>query len=321
MSAPIYRFMRIDKNGANNIVSYTKQDFPKCFPGMVERDVHIIDKNLQFKNSAIIARDNFIMVKLYYIRCIIDRTHVYISQTVEENLPLIKLSEFENGLIRIIKNKNYDSFELRVLEYIFSSIKDYFDDIIDNILNPQVSRIYGLIENDQISSLVTHKDYIKINKYLISIKQKVDDIYGLFNGITLWKYNEFDEFYIGREHNYGDEKRNDPLVDLMEIYKGHFEENSDNANSLEATMNSSVTIANMHIAYTRNEIAKFDISVNIMMLSMMVASLVTGSFGMNVNNYLEDDKYAFIIICGILFIVTIILYFVGKSIFISRIKF
>ena len=320
----LYNFTSIEINGTKSQLMITKDDLLKKYPSVEYRDLYIIDKNLRFRNSSIIAKKNIIVVKLHFIRCIIQPTSVLLIKLAENDSFNRHITLLENSLIISIKDTRRDNlFEFKVLETIFITIRDYFDDITMETLAPKMTYYYDALDGKQLVKTVKNKGFSELYKYIVTTQSTVEDIRDMLIEIADQDTDELDEFYISRndsECDKGDEMRNEFLSDLMNTYKSHFEENTDDLNKMIKLMELIIKLTNIDLADTRNKMAQFDININILMIAITLGGLISSSFGMNVPNHYEDSKFAFIVISACIIAVIIIIYIVAKGTFYYNVK-
>jgi Mg2+ and Co2+ transporter CorA len=314
-------FFVINNLGKHDKVTMTKSNILIKFPSIRERDLHIIDKNLQFRNSAISIKNNIIIIKLYFIRCIITPKEVYLIDHIYENIPYNKITDIETKIAKNIIENIDISFEFKVLESILICIRDYFDDIIVHFLSPKMSIYYDAVNSDNTSMYVKKKEYSELYKLIITLQSIVQDITDMLTDVAEWEYHRFDDFNVSRTvHDKQNDNRNEHIIDLINTYKTHFEENSDDITTMIQKMDMIIKITNIDLAATRNKIARFDINVNILMVAITIINLVSSSYGMNVPNYLETNPNAFVIICCIMGFISIVTYFMMRCIFIKHLS-
>jgi hypothetical protein len=287
----------------------------KKFPSIRARDFHIFDRDLQFRNSLIVAKEKIILIKLHFIRCIITSHVIMISTRIENNIPSVYLRELENNIMASLNAESNLPFELRVMEPAFITIKEYYDSIITEKLTPKISVYYGAFSTGNLTNLVRKRDFSELYKLIITTGSKVDDICSRFTAVCDYDNDRLDDFYLTREHDKNDEERNDVLLDILETYKAHFEENVDDIDVMTKLMDGILKITSIEVGMSRNTIAKFDINVNIMMLAFAIVSVVTSVLGMNVKNHIEDIDYAIWIIISSMVLLVISVFLVFSRMF------
>lgn len=333
-----YNFISIEKNGVKTQFDITKDDLLKKYPSIKYRDLHIIDKNMSFRNSSIIVKDKIIVIKLHFIRCIIKPDSVLLIKLSENDSFYNNISLLENSLIVSAKDATQkNSFEFRVLETIFITIRDYFDDITVETLAPKTAEYYDALESSQLVKTVKNKGFSELYKYIVTVQSSVEDIRDMLTEISEWEDEELDEFYISRvkcntidsnnvsgviyaNANSDTTKHNKLIRELINNYKSHFEENMDDINKMIKLMDLVIKLTNIDLADTRNKMAEFDININIFMVATTLSGLIASTFGMNVPNHLESNNISFTIIWICIIILIIIIYFITRYGFRYKIK-
>jgi len=314
-----YDFICINNDGTASRVARDKKSLFAQFPSLKQRDLHMIDKALHYRISAIMLRDNIILIKLYYIRCIITNDYVYIINSPEDNVPYNRIIDLRDCILKMIVDVNNPlAFEHKILEAVMINIRDYFDDIIGKLV-PQVNTMFSNVEGDKLETIIRNKDYTQIYRYIVTLQSKVEDISDLLKDISEWDYDDFDDFYLSRGLNSdSDEKDNDrnkQIEDLIETYKGHFEENSDDIKHMLRIIDMTMKIVNVSLAHTRNKIARFDIRLNMIMISIVIVNIIASCYGMNVPNYIGESMYSFWAIVVIMFVLAIIIYVIQHCVY------
>lgn len=74
------KFIVIRSDGETYTQNIEKKAFLENYDKLKTRDINLIDRTLQFKDSDIISKKNVVVVKLYYLRCIITSDRVFCSR-------------------------------------------------------------------------------------------------------------------------------------------------------------------------------------------------------------------------------------------------
>ena len=317
-----YNFISIDDNGTFSELEITKDNLLKTYPSIKYRDLHIIDKNLSFRNSSIIVKEKVIVLKLHFIRCIIKPNNVILIKLSNNDIFSKHINHLTNLLITNIKdNSQKNAFEFKVLETVLIAIRDHFDDIMMETLAPQTASYYDALDGTHLVKIVKNKGFSELYKYILTVQSTVEDIRDMLTDISEWDDDELDEFYISRVLvNKEDEHRNKFITELINNYKSHFEENTDDINKMIKQMDLVIKLTNIDLADTRNKMAEFDININIFMVAITLGGLIASSFGMNVPNHLENNNVSFTVIWICMIILIILTYFLTKYGFHYKIK-
>ena len=102
------QFVTVDREAKVLLKTYSKQYFLESFESLKERDINLIDRDLQFKDSDILVKEekNIIVIKLHYIRAIISKDKVYITKNIEKNIDKGILDKLVADIVKKVRSKN-----------------------------------------------------------------------------------------------------------------------------------------------------------------------------------------------------------------------
>lgn len=272
---------QIKKDSTITDFNIPKEDLKKRYPTLKARDIHILDQN--YRTSLIRAVDEIILIKLDHIRAIIskDDAMIFSSEYLKSDF-YAKLKE----RIRIVLDL---PFEFRVLEDICYEVRRYFDDRCNKVriasadILPDRAEEYADFELDNKT--------IKLRFQLVELQYKLKDIFELFKEL-----DEDEEYYKDFCLSGSDTKELDSIIDA---YKSGFEINVDDMERIQKKFEAADKIITIKLDSTRNELSKFNVSIDIIMLGIAICALVAGIYGMNIPNGYEAEPHAIKIMGGV----------------------
>lgn len=272
---------QITKDSTITNFNIPKYELKRRYPTLKPRDIHILDQN--YRTSLIRAVDKIILIKLDYIRAIIskDDAMIFSSEFLTD--------EFYNRLKEHVCTAIEIPFEFRVLEDICFEVRKYFDDRCNKVRIESASILPDRAE--EYANFELNNDTIKLRFQLVELQSKLGDIFELFKELD--EQNDYYEDFCLSE---SDTKEFDSIVDA---YTSGFEINVDDIERIQKKLDAADKIMTIKLDSTRNELSKFNVSIDIIMLGITICTLVAGIYGMNVPNGYETDPHAIKIMGGI----------------------
>ena len=262
-----------------------------------KREFYIIDSKYSFDISSMIIKKNCILLKLDFIRSIINENYIYILDVKNPEFDIIKnklndvLSNFATG----IALDNTKKFHLYFIDFLFTEISNYFDNLI-NIITPRIYISNKLIRN----GTYVYKDFISLQSELLNLEYRIKEL----KNMTKQLLDNKDEI---KEMCFDNDDLIDNTEEMIENYSLKFQDLDNDVSRLTREMDNVQKLVNIDLAQKRNSYAIFSIYISIISLSVSFGSFIGSMFGMNLKNYLENSNLAFIIV----FIITIILIFIS----------
>lgn len=315
----MFTFYVVNKKYGDFIETKTKDQLLETYKNLKERDIHLIDINLQFKDSDIVVRNNIIIIKLYYLRCLITEDRVMISSQIENNISQAQLTKLKTEILNNIKES--ENFAISSLEAIFEHIKVYFDETV-KLTVLQISKYRQKIENNIDGyEVFLSKEFLQFYNNMSSYVSRITDIKDLFDDLNELEDDELLEFSISKINN--EEKIKESITnvkDLFGIYEAHFDENFNDITRQLGIINQMFEISQLYISHKRNNIAEFDVKMQMFFGSTLIGSLLFSSFGMNLKNGFEESEISFGIIWLFTIILTLIIFLILHLIYKNQIK-
>lgn len=319
------RYTRYADNGAAPVVGQsTKLDIANSY-GLSTRDLHVFDLPTD-EFPHILVRESTILVHLFDLRLLVQHDHALLFQVTESTSYDSGNSQYLNGerpredslansnTVSHVFTHNLEAkvrsddeqagpltkqpYELRVVEAALASVAAVLR--AEYVLaKQQVSnslKMGDLSTLDADESLV-HTELnliLDLTRKIFAVKQRstqVRDIaQELLNEDEDMANMHLTDKHAGKPHAPQDHQ------DVEYLFEAYFKATEavvqdatilmKNIRRTEETIKSSLTVR-------RNQIMLLEVKIEILMLALAGATLIAGWYGMNVINYLEEDKNAF----------------------------
>lgn len=200
-----------------------------------------------------------------------------------------------NGVasIRILYQKNaQDScFELIVLEAALDHVVRKFGRHLQ-IIKPSVEMILQQIEaNPETNGL---KRLLAVKKSFAEFEQKVEHYAKILRNI-LADDEDMKSLHLSNEDDGANAHEDVEL--LLGSYSADLEEITTEIKIFIDMIEDTDQFISAHLDSVRNEIIKMSLFIEVGALVMGFGAVVSGIFGMNLTNFLEENSYAFLVVC------------------------
>ena len=279
--------------------------------------LHSRDIRLHLTNqpTGIFIHDYCIIINMFHIKLIIlsDFCIFYDLESPEE------IDHVIHNLQEKIKSTDNESrFEFFVLESILSDVCNNIQNEYQDIKTQTETLLASLLSSPKQRK---SKDLLPIKNNLKKLQVTTKSIYDsmtnlLDNEEDLMKMylteREKDSLTINEKKNQigSKEKINiniDEMEDLIESYYYEIDKLVNRLHIIENNIDETDDTVSLMLDISRNRIMISDLWLNFLTLIISSGTLVTGLFGMNIENRLEDHNYAFHIIWSLILISIILL--------------
>jgi len=269
--------------------TFKKHDLFSLFPDLLERDLYIIDETMNFRISSYSPKKDAMLIKFDFIRAIVTKEKVYFIDTnIKSKSHLLKNVLFKNisnafsfnpnNLIGLNGHEHSDIlFENKIIECILMFIDNYYTELL-NVIVPKSSKIINS-NDDELKTI------FEIKKELISIRFAIKDIYDLLESLSKQEIDKFEGFFV--------EKTFDQFIDTIQSVIYHFEENIDTLNKINDSLDLKLQILDLKSSMLRTKMDRINLLFGIFLICISACSFITGVFGMNLNNTIQNSTEAF----------------------------
>ena len=254
----------------------------KIYENLKKREKNLLTSIQKYENvNTYILGNNYIVIKIKNIRALIFHNSVFFffNKTV--------------NIYSIINNFNKEYENISRNNFVFEII-----DLIIEFLFDEENRILEYNQNKFNSVVESNFEPIKIIKDIFKIKIETQNGYETYQDIIeLFQYlleNENDIYEILSISNIEKDSFNENKKELENIIENGVNSLKDISNeykSLDCQILNTKSIMEINMSKFRNDIAMFDININILVLLFSFGSFIVGTFGMNLNNGIEDIYY------------------------------
>jgi len=259
--------------------------------------MHIIDDKMQFRISSFSSKKNAILIKLDDIRAIIFKDVAMFTELPNQL--------FYDNLTLKIKNNAKLSFELQVLEEIFIHISNRFESEV-KVISPGVTNIINVLQSQNLTD-ISDRDIMSTQIRLISFHFKIKDICDLLEDLSEWDEKDYGELCLSATEP-DIAQAVGQTEDILATYRRHFEEEMDMLDKMKKSIATLLSIKDVQMSSNRNKMAMVTIYLTVFALSLNLATLITGLFGMNMSNYIQFYHYSFVVVLISITVMIVIVY-------------
>jgi len=260
--------------------------------------------------STIARRGKCIIVNFRSIKIIIGADKVYVF-----NIDTPKISEnFIPLLLEKIKSKEKSQFEHLVLDatlsFILDKIRTWYTDLENG--SYRILKTFRKELSDENFEKLLHfkKQLSKLSGNVKEVSEIIEDI--------LNDDDEIAELYLTKNFL---KKDTEEAESILENYLEQVENIAHRIDELDENIDDTQEILTLKMARLRNEIIRFDLWVSSLTAILGLLAVITGFYGMNIKNHLEQNAYAIYFLAGIMILLSflsgmgILLYLKKKKIF------
>ena len=246
-----------------------------------KRDLYFFENNIKYDISSLTLKKNCIICKFDFIKAVIFVNKAYI---IYKNF-----DEYKKNLENFCNNDSV--FHINILEFLIMIVIDNLDNEFD--------KIYDNFR--KLNTFEINNNFIKIQSNLVNLEYRVKELHTLTEELIQNK-SDLTNISFGLISN-------NEIEQLIENYNLKLEDIYNDICKLIKEIDNIEKIINIKLAKDRNKYALFNLYLSFTSISISTGSLITGIFGMNLNNYIEDNSYSFIIVCTSIFLLIINLNF------------
>ncbi len=253
--------------------------------------------------ATIFSRGNGVVMNLGFVKLLIGADKVLVSNLDNDEIEGI----FLPGLIKRIKESTgKESFELVVFDYALNHKVNKMRSVIED-LEKHVSRLLKKISGERIQDK-TFEDLLrlkkKISKFEIIVKEN--------EGAALEVLEDDEEL---RELCLSDKNKRskkmieetvDEVESVLDSFAEQLEEMSYKIGEFKENIDDTQEVLTLKMNSRRNTIIRFDLIATLVTALFSLMAVITGLYGMNIKNNLEENHEAF----------WIVVMFLGVSLFV-----
>jgi len=210
--------------------------------------------------------------------------------------------------MRSLYQKSTDSldFEHVILENALENIVCKFRKHLQGIKPALETLLHQVEQNPETNGL---KRLLAVKKSLTEFELKVEHVMKVLRGL-LADDADMLSLYLGRPRvNEGDQEE---VELLLGSYLGDLDEIETEIKMFIDMIEDTDQFISAHLDSARNEIIELSLFIEVGGLVMAFGGVVSGIFGMNLRNKMEDNPWAFLLVCGCIF-VGMVIFSIGFS--------
>ncbi|KAG2003498.1 magnesium ion transporter Mrs2 [Coprinopsis cinerea AmutBmut pab1-1] len=261
------------------------------------RDLRKIDSRVPNLVPTILVRKEAILINILHIRALVKTDAVVLFDTygsADSRLHSVFLYHLEHNL----KAKGSGlPYEFRAIESIMLSVLSALEAemvFIRNLVGGLLAEMEDNIDRDRFKRLLHY------SRRLVSFKNRAQLVEEAIDEI-LTQDEDMNAMHLTDKKNGVTRAVNDheDLETLLESFSKQVEEIVNEAETIEANVQSTQEIVELILDSNRNALLTLDLKVSIATLGIGTGALVAGLFGMNLTSHLEEHPYAFFIFSGV----------------------
>ncbi|KAJ6790013.1 hypothetical protein PWT90_03802 [Aphanocladium album] len=298
---------RCEKGGVATTMTLSKADVATEY-GLSPRDLQIIDLPSQgFPH--VLVRESTILFHIFDLRLLIQADKIllfHIDGLADKTISRVFTYDLQNKLQggHVLHKKMNESFELLTLEAALASVAagleaEYL--FAKKDVNEALRQLDEQMADKEEESVHTAlRKLLDMARRLADIEQRARLVRNALQEF-LAEDQDMADLYLTDKKN-GNRHSIEDHEEVEYLFEAYFRAND------SVVQEASALMANVHrtddtirsiLANRRNQIMILETKVEIAMLSMAVATLVAGWYGMNTVNFLEESVYAFgVIVSG-----------------------
>jgi len=287
------RAIQIDDKGNQQEVDVTRKQLSKDFE-MHMRDLRPIFSLRQM--PTISRRGEGIVINFRSIKILATPKKVFVFNLTSKKI----ISTFIPELVEKIKSREKNvHLEHVILEtamsFILAKTKSNFtkvSQIIERILTEFSDE--GKVSNEIFEELLA------VKKKLSKLSKNVHEIIEILDGI-LEDEEEMKELYFAKKVQDMDE-----IESILENNLEQLEDIENRIDELDENIDDTQEILTLKLSSRRNRIIQFDLILTSATGILAVLAVITGYFGMNIRNNIEQSHFAFLVVTAVMILISIV---------------
>lgn len=285
-------------------------------PALTERLLNLIDTRFHFRDSEIVIRKNIIVLKIYYLRCLLTIDRLYVSKDLEKHVPQDAVHTVVQYVIYAIKQRgDTRRFPIIAMESVFTHVRDHFDRKIIHETSREVVRYQTIVNDTSVGhGELFAKSFVDFYNNLSTLRAKIGDITDLFKEFDEMDDDDVAKFVLDYEKSDISTYVTD-VRELFEFFRAQFDENYNDLRRQKETIDGMMKIVQLYQGHTRNVMAKFSILLDFVLIACMVPTLVFAAYGMNMPNHIDQSENGFWVIWVVTITIAIVIFILLQKFF------
>ncbi|KAF5340238.1 hypothetical protein D9611_007871 [Ephemerocybe angulata] len=277
--------------------------------GLYARDLRKIDSRVPNLVPTILIRKEAVLINILHIRALVKADAIVLFDTygsADSRLHSVFLYHLEHNL----KAKGSGlPYEFRAIESILLSVLSALEAemvFIRNLVGGLLAEMEDNIDRDRFKRLLHY------SRRLASFKNRAKLVEEAIDEV-LAQDEDMNAMYLTDKLNNVPRQIQDheDLELLLESFSKQVEEIVNEAENIEANVQSTQEIVELILDSNRNALLTLDLKVSIATCGIGTGALVAGLFGMNLTSHLETNPYGFYVLSGVASGLALLVAFVG----------
>jgi Mg2+ and Co2+ transporter CorA len=281
-----------------------RKDLTETF-GIHSRDLRPIFTKKQ--TTSILARGNCLIVSVRSVKMVIGEKKAFVFNLEKKKIPEYFVPHLLEKIEKTKKDKTF--FEHTILEtalhYLVEKMQRRFEEI-ERVSDQLMHKLRAEKVHDR-----TFEQLLHLKKRLSKLETTVEEIEGEITELVS-DDDDLKDLYLGTKKP----ANTDEVESILEGVLEQIEDVSHKIDELDENIDDTQEILALRMSNMRNTIIKFDLLLTAATGVLALLAVITGLYGMNLKNNLEQDSQAFETVGMVL----ILLFFVGLGILITWLK-
>ncbi|KAJ8595562.1 cora-domain-containing protein [Rhizopogon salebrosus TDB-379] len=255
------------------------------------RDLRKIDSRIPNLVPTILIRKGAVLINILHIRALVKADTIVLFDSYGSNdsrLHSVFLYHLEHNLKARGSGAPY---EFRAIESILLSVLSALEAemvFIRNLVGGLLAELEDDINHDKFKRLLHY------SRRLAAFKNRAKLVQEALEEV-LEQDDDLDAMYLTDKKNGvpRDMHEHEELEVLLEFFSKQVEEIANEAENIEANVQSTQEIVELILDSNRNALLALDLKVSIATMGIGTGALIAGLFGMNLKSHMEDMPYAF----------------------------
>ncbi|KAG1815085.1 Mg2+ transporter protein cora-like protein [Suillus subaureus] len=255
------------------------------------RDLRKIDSRIPNLVPTILIRKGAVLINILHIRALVKADTVVLFDSYGSNdsrLHSVFLYHLEHNLKARGSGAPY---EFRAIESILLSVLSALEAemvFIRNLVGGLLAELEDDINHDKFKRLLHY------SRRLVAFKNRAKLVQEALEEV-LEQDDDLDAMYLTDKKNgvLRDMHEHEELEVLLEFFSKQVEEIANEAENIEANVQSTQEIVELILDSNRNALLALDLKVSIGTMGIGTGALIAGLFGMNLKSHMEEMPYAF----------------------------
>ncbi|SCU88137.1 LAFA_0E10946g1_1 [Lachancea sp. 'fantastica'] len=276
--------------------------------GLLPRDLRKIEKSRKKDLVPILlVRENSIFISLLTIRALVKSDQVILFDSVGLSLESSAHRTFLNDLSMRLRNQDMNGIYKDPLPYEFRAIESIFVSALSNMsaeMKVHLTLTRGILQDLEYSITRDKLRFLLIQNKRLSQFYKKASLMGEMIDDLLDQDDVLSDMYLSSKKagKFRDEKDHTEIEMLLETYYAHVDEVVQTVGNTISDVRTTEEIINIILDANRNQLMLLGLRFSIGLLSMGCAIYVASLYGMNLENYIEETNYGFLVVTAVGFV-------------------